>query len=118
MLSKGQFEEAQAECQTVTEGHIATLLADPESWKEYVAGWELTRKYAVSQAAIDISDPSSKVRHSQCAIVLCSVLCSANVIRYTLHSALLGRSARVWLSLVGADCTMAAFWSCMNLRHA
>ncbi|NJR43211.1 MAG: hypothetical protein HC767_11715 [Akkermansiaceae bacterium] len=61
LLTKGQLEEAQNECHTVTEGHITTLLGDPEAWKEYVAGWELTRKYAVSQAAIDVSGPSSKV---------------------------------------------------------
>lgn len=61
MLTKGQLEEAQAECNTVSEGHIATLLSDPEAWKEYVASWELTRKYAVSQAAIDVSGPSGKV---------------------------------------------------------
>lgn len=61
MLTKGQMEEAQAQCQSVSEGHIATLLTDPEAWKEYVASWELTRKYAVSQAAIDVSGPSTTV---------------------------------------------------------
>ena len=67
MLTKGELEQAQAECQAVTEDHIAKLLSDPEAWKEYVAGWELTRKYAVSQAAIDVSGPSSKVHPSPLA---------------------------------------------------
>lgn len=76
MLTKGQLEEAQEECRTVTEGHIATLLTDTEVWKEYVAGWELTRKYAVSQAAIDVSGPSGKV--------CCPVPVISHMLRYSL----------------------------------
>ena len=67
MLTKGELDKAETECQTVTEGHIATLLSDPAAWKEYVAGWDLTRKYAVSQAAIDISGPGNKVRPADLA---------------------------------------------------
>lgn len=49
------MQDALARCNTAMEGHIATFPEATAAYNEYVPGWELTRKYAVSQAAIDVS---------------------------------------------------------------
>ena len=54
MLGEGQVDEAQALCAEVTDTLLSSLLADKHAYKEYVAGWDLQRKYAVSEA-VDMS---------------------------------------------------------------
>lgn len=61
LLKEGRIEEAGQECNAVTEEHVNKLLSDGDAYTEYVAGWELSRKYAVSQAAIDLSGPGKPV---------------------------------------------------------
>lgn len=59
MLGEGQVAEAQALCAEVTDTLIASLLEDKGAYKEYVAQWELQRKYAVSEA-VDLSIGAAK----------------------------------------------------------
>lgn len=61
LLKEGRIEDAAEECNAVTESHIGKLLSDGDAYKEYIAGWELSRKYAVSQASIDLSGPGKQV---------------------------------------------------------
>lgn len=54
LLGEGKFEEAQAECDRENDEMISQLVADAKLWQEYVSLWEMQRKYAVSQADIEL----------------------------------------------------------------
>lgn len=67
LLKEGRIEEAAQECNAVTEDHIGKLLSAGDAYSEYVAGWELSRKYAVSQASIDLSGPGKPAKNGKSA---------------------------------------------------
>lgn len=67
LLKEGRIEEAAHECNAVTEDHIGKLLSAGDAYTEYVAGWELSRKYAVSQASIDLSGPGKPAKNGKAA---------------------------------------------------
>ena len=64
MIASGEAEQAVGVCREVTETLLEHLLASPAAWREYVGDWELQRKHAVSEAALDLDSgaPERKVR--------------------------------------------------------
>lgn len=65
LLKEGRIEEAAQECNAVTEDHVSKLLNSEKAYCEYVAGWELSRKYAVSQASIDLNGPGKTAKNGK-----------------------------------------------------
>ena len=63
LLKEGSVDQAVTECTEVTETLLDDLLNNGAAYREYVDGWELQRKYAVSEAALDVdlSAPAKKV---------------------------------------------------------
>jgi hypothetical protein len=64
LISEGKAAEAADLCSEVTETLLDEVLAGGDAYAAYVAGWELQRKYAVSEAALDlgVAAPAKKVR--------------------------------------------------------
>jgi hypothetical protein len=54
LIGNGEAEEAVELCHQVTEVLIEELLTSPVAYSDYVCGWELQRKYAVSEVALDL----------------------------------------------------------------
>lgn len=72
LIGAGEAEQAVELCSEVTETLIAELLSNKEAYADYVSGWELQRKHAVSEAPMDVSY-TAQTAVCTCCCVVCAV---------------------------------------------